>query len=101
MAVKLGVVCIQETWLKPTLDFALHGYTAIHSISTQHTVVEVWERGEDVVIINYYNPCKRLDLDKILRIHRQNRNKVVWCADSIAYSAVLGSCHQDLNRKAI
>ena len=27
--VKPDVVCIQETWLKPTLDFVVHGYTVI------------------------------------------------------------------------
>ena len=26
---KLDVMCLQETWLKPTLDFVLLGYVAV------------------------------------------------------------------------
>ena len=29
MATKPDIVCVQETWLKPRLDFVVHGYTVI------------------------------------------------------------------------
>lgn len=115
LAVKPDVVCVQETWLKPTLDFVVHGYTGIRKDRNhggggggcatfikqdiqyrvlekgddqEYIVVEVWERGEEMVIFNYYNPCKRLDLDSLLRIQGQDRNKVVWCADFNAHSTM-------------
>lgn len=33
----------------------------------KYLVVEVCERGEEVVIINYCNPYKRLDFDSLLQ----------------------------------
>ncbi len=113
---KPDVMCVQETWLKPSLDFVLHGYTMIRRDRNQgggegcatfvkqnipykipergadqeYVVVEVWEREERVVIINYYNPCKRLDLDSLLRIRGQDRRKIIWCADFNAHSTVFG-----------
>lgn len=110
------VICVQETWLKPNLDFVIHGYTVIRKDRNQgggggcatfikldipyrllekgadqeYVVVEIWEKGEKVVIINYYKPCKRLDLDSLLRIQGQDRNKVIWSADFNAQSAVWG-----------
>ena len=27
--VKPNIICIQETWLKPSLEFIIHGYTAV------------------------------------------------------------------------
>lgn len=127
MVVKPDVVCIQETWLKPTLDFVVYGYTMIRKDRNlgggggcamlikqgipyrvlekgddqEYIVVEVWERGEEVVIINYYNPCKRLDLDSLLRIQGQNRHKVVWCADFNAHSTIWGDPITDSNGKVI
>lgn len=29
LSVKPNITCIQETWLKPSLDFIIHGYTAV------------------------------------------------------------------------
>lgn len=54
-----------------------------------------------MVIIKYYNPCERLDLDKLLKIQGQNRNKVIWCVDFNAHSTVWRGLHTDSNGKVI
>ncbi len=64
-------------------------------------MVVLWERGEEVVIINYYNPCKRLEVDKLLRIQGNNRHKVIWCADFNAHSKIWGGSHTDVNGRVI
>ena len=124
--VKPGVICVQETWLKPTLDFVIQGYTNVRKDrdhgggggcatfirkdipyrvlgkgkDQEYIVVEVWESGEKCVIINYYNPCKRLDLDSLLSIG-ENRQKVIWCADFNAHSTTWGGSYTDVNGKVI
>ncbi len=123
------VVCIQETWLKPNLEFVIHGYIGIRNDrenggrggggcatfikqdvpyrvlekgeDLEYIMVVLWERGEEVVIINYYNPCKRLEVDKLLRIQGNNRHKVIWCADFNAHSKIWGGSHTDVNGRVI
>jgi len=51
----------------------------------------MWDRGEAISIINYYNPCKRLDLNNLLRIGGQDGSKIIWCADFNAHSSIWGS----------
>ena len=127
MAEKPDVMCVQETWLKPNLDFVVHGYTVIRKDRSQgggggcatfikqdipyrllekgedqeYIVVEIWEREEKVVISNYYNPCKRLVLDSLVRIKGQDRNKVIWCADFNAHNTVWGGLQTDTNGQVI
>ncbi len=67
----------------------------------EYIMVVLWERGEEVVIINYYNPCKRLEVDKLLRIQGNNRHKVIWCADFNAHSKIWGGSHTDVNGRVI
>ncbi len=109
---KPDVICIQETWLKPNLDFVIHGYIVLKKdridgggcgcdiffklglpyrliemgVDQEYIAVEVWERGEGISVINYYNPCKRLLIDNLLIIQGQDRQKVIWCADFYAHS---------------
>lgn len=35
-------------------------------------MMEVWYREKDMVIINYYNPCRRLKLDRMLEVQGQD-----------------------------
>ncbi len=127
LVVKPDIICIQETWLKPNLDFIMYGYSVIRKDrdlgkgggcatfikqgipyrqlgmgdDQECIMVEIWERGEEIVIINYYNPCKNLELNNLLTIQGQNKNKVVWCADFNVHSTVWGGCHTDLNGRVI
>lgn len=59
-------------------------------VDQEYLVMEVWERGEGVSVISYYNPCKRLLIDNLLSIQGQDRQKVIWCADCNAHSSMWG-----------
>lgn len=122
------VMCIQETWLKPNLDYVVHGYSIIRrdrksegggggcavfiknqiqyrvvgiGEEQEYIVVEVWERCGVIRIINYYNPCKKLDIEKLLNIEGQDSQKVIWCADFNAHSSMWGRTRTDTNGKII
>ncbi len=95
-------MCTQETWIKPTLDFVIEGYSCIHKdrpcgsgggcatfirpavIYKQLTTVqdldiiaiEVWTKEGTMKIINFYNPCKRLEKHKLESILDHWRRKV-------------------------
>lgn len=86
---KPHVICIQETWLKPHLDFVIQGYITIRKdrqtgngggvaifvkneishriieVSVEHEsiIVEVFLRGQSITVINFYNPCNRLSVE--------------------------------------
>ncbi len=94
-------MCIQQTWLKPNLDFVVHGYSGLRKdridgggggcatfiklglpyrliemgVDQEYIVVEVWERGEGISVINYYNPCKRLLIDNLVSVQGKDRQK--------------------------
>ncbi len=42
-----------------------------------------------------------MELNNLLTIQGQDKNKVVWCADFNAHSTVWGGCHTDLNGRVI
>lgn len=88
---KPNLICIQESWLKPSLDFTIYGYTAVHKDRTpaigggvvtfiQHginyrivsintelevVIVEIWVNKTKIRIINYYNPCQKISREMI------------------------------------
>lgn len=79
---KPDVICIQETWIKPNLDFRLAGYACVRcdreggqgggratfiseditfrevKIGTelQDVTVEIWAREGEVIVVHFYNP---------------------------------------------
>lgn len=84
------IICIQETWLKPRFDFVLTNYVGIRrdrekgsgggcitfikqgvpyrvlgiGKEQEYVVVEVWAENKKIVVINYYNPCRQLQLNE-------------------------------------
>lgn len=64
-------------------------------------VVEIWEREEPTVIINFYNPCLRLELQSLLGIQGQDRRRVIWCGDFNAQNNLLGGQHTDANGSVV
>lgn len=124
---KPDVVCIQETWLKPNLDFVLYGYEAVRrdrregggggcatyvkqgipyrilgiGSEQEYVVVKVWAERKELVIVNYYNPCKRLELNKLEEIEGQNSSNVVWCGDFNGHNVLWGSDRTDINGQVI
>ncbi|MGL5710892.1 MAG: hypothetical protein ACRCW9_08665 [Cetobacterium sp.] len=100
---KPKVICIQETWLKPHLDFKIQGYEGIRKdreIGTgggivtfieqgvrfreisnnekEAIIVEIWTDQNSFKMINFYNPCKRLKKEKLEELLKLSGDKVVW-----------------------
>ncbi len=108
----LEVVCVQETWLKPNLDFRIINYTAVWSDKEEeigggcatfikenmpfrvvskgkdeeYIVVEIWTNEGQFTIITYYNPFRKLDINKLKQIQGQTRNRIFWCGDFNSHS---------------
>lgn len=121
------VVCVQETWLKPSLDFVLPGYVSVRKdrqdrvgggcatfiragvefrvvsveSSLEVLVVEIWSNTGRFSLINFYNPCLRLcpaELDDVLR---QVRTPVIWTGDFNAHNDLWGSDRTDGNGEVV
>lgn len=106
------IICIQETWLKPQLNFVLQGYQLIRkdrkkgngggvatfikqrvgyrnvevSEDQEVLMMEVWEGNQSIKIINLYNPCERLSKNAMEIIRGHTNQKVVWCGDFNAHN---------------
>ena len=83
---KPDLICIQETWLKPCLDFVIPGYDSVRedlkegtgggcatfvkagvqyqrvalSTTLECVAVRVWGEHGRMNVINFYNPCKQI-----------------------------------------
>lgn len=126
--VKPDIVCVQETWLRPHLDFILPVYESVRfdrgenqgggcvtfvrdgisfrrimtSIEIECVIIEVYKSDGNLVIINFYNPCKSLSLE-ILEdiIGRQRKRKEIWCGDFNAHNSLWGSKRTDNNGEVV
>lgn len=119
---KPHIICVQETWLKPQLDFIIQGYTTVrndreggkgggvatfiqsginYSVSSvgkeqESICIKTWTGNNSVTIINYYNPCNKLTPGILNDIGGQSRGKIV-CGDFNAHSTLWGSKSTDVN----
>jgi len=50
---------------------------------------------ENLVIIHFYNPCKRLELGLMEEVEGQEGRKVVWCGDFNAHNPLWGGKRVD------
>ncbi len=124
---KPHVICIQETWLKPQWDFVIYDYTAIRNdreagkgggVATfvrnglnyslikkgkeqESIVIKVWTEKSSILIVNYYNPCKKLSTDILKEASGPIQGKVVWCGDFNSHSTLWGSNNTDANGSVI
>lgn len=79
---KPDIICVQETWLKPSLDFIIQGYDSVRrdkgegsgggcvifvkqgiqyrvigkGTELKYVIIEIWTRGGNIKIVNFYNP---------------------------------------------
>lgn len=110
------VICVQETWLKPILEYRILNYIAVRcdrdegvgggcatfikedipfrvvnkGKEEEYIAVEIWTKGGKFIIINYYNPCRKLDINKLKNIQGQTRNHIIWCGDFNSHSTLWG-----------
>lgn len=127
MGNKPHIICIQETWLKPQLDFVIQGYTAFRNDREQgqgggvatfvqnkmkfelvslgqeceSIVIKVWTGNGQISVINYYNPCKRLSINSLNAISEQVQCKVIWCGDFNSHSTLWGAKSTDANGRIV
>jgi len=119
---KPNVICVQETWLIPRLDFNIKGYNAVRrdrkngkggGIMTfiqkglqykeikkgeelEYVTVEVWVKEGNIKIINFYNPCNQLKSSQLEEIWKNLEGRVIWCGDFNAHSTLWGD-KDDIN----
>ncbi len=120
---KPDIICVQETWLKPQLNFVLQGYVVIRkdrkqgngggvatfikqgvgyrnveeSVDKEVVVMEVWEGSHSIKVINFYNPCEKLSKEVLESIRGNTNQKVIWCGDFNAHNTLWGSTKTDYN----
>lgn len=56
---------------------------------------------KNLVIVNDYNPCQRLMLDKLKDLERLDKTKIVWCGNFNANNSLLGIEKIDGNGQVI
>ena len=124
---KPDLICIQESWLKPHWDFVIYGYVSARrdreegagggcvtfvrqgipyrvlgvGAEQEYVAIEVWGESKKLVVINYYNLCKKLELNKLREVEGQSRNNVIWCGDFNAHNTLWGSERMDRNGQVI
>lgn len=119
---KPQLICIQETWLKASLDFVMPSFICLRkdrnstgggcaifvkkgvqykqvniTSGLECLAIEVWSTAGRFSLVNFYNPCLRLEMDKLDDIMDQVRPPVVWTGDFNAHNPILGSRIRDGN----
>ncbi|XP_035277579.1 uncharacterized protein LOC118229593 [Anguilla anguilla] len=123
---KPDLLFIQESWLKPSLDFIINGYMAIRwdrkdgagggcvtfvkegipyrniyiGNELECVVIVVWAERKNLVVINFYNPCRKLER-RLEDIEGLNRGSIVWCGDFNAHNTLWGSDKTDYNGQVV
>uniref|UniRef100_A0A3P9LEU6 Reverse transcriptase domain-containing protein n=1 Tax=Oryzias latipes TaxID=8090 RepID=A0A3P9LEU6_ORYLA len=124
---KPDIICIQETWLRPNLDFRISQYTGIRcdraegggggcatfiknnfnyrviKIGTQEEFIgiEIYIGLGRIYVVNYYNPCKKLDLSLLKSIIHLDNGHVIVCGDFNAHSTLWGGKVTDVNGEVL
>lgn len=116
LEVKPDIICIQESWLIPRLDFVIKGYISVRrdrdsgkgggvitfiqrglqykevrkGDDLEYVTVEVWSREGKILIINFYNPCRQLEMQQLGGIWKDMSGKIIWCGDFNAHNTLWG-----------
>lgn len=73
-------------------------YNIINIGKEQESItVRIWAGQDDITVINYYNPCKRINRDILSNIGGQIQGKIIWCGDFNSHSTLWGSRYTDVN----
>lgn len=104
MEQKPDVVCIQETWLKQSLDFVIKGYTCVRrdrgegigggcatfvrrgvqyreikkGNELEYVIIELWTRMGSIKVIIFYNPCRQQEVEQLEEIWENVDGKAIW-----------------------
>lgn len=117
------LICIQETWLKPCLDFVIPRYVCLRRDRSDRSgggcatfirtgiqykrvdinrdlecvTVEVWTGNKTITVINFYNPCKQLVLSELDKVRECVNTPVIWVGDFNSHNPLWGSNKKDNN----
>lgn len=92
---KIGGGCI--TFVKEGIPYRV----MVIGKELEYAVVEVWVGRKKIVIVRYYNPCKRMELNKLGKIKGQKGSGIVWCGDFKTHNNLWGSERTDVNGQVI
>ncbi len=67
----------------------------------EYIIIKIWTNQGQLSVINYYNPCRRLDINKLCQIVEQAGNQIFLCGDFNAHSSLWGGGKTDLNGQII
>lgn len=120
--VKPNIICVQETWLKPSLDFVLYGYVAVRKdrdmvgggVATfvqqginyrilemnedvEVVLVDIWIDKTRLRIINFYNPCKVIVRKALESLCEVGHGNILFCGDFNAHNTLWGGTKTDVN----
>jgi exonuclease III len=124
---KPELICIEETWLKPRLDFRIPGHkcerrdresTAGGGCATfikngvqyrrmemdtvlECVVTEVWTDRGEIAIVHLYNPCIKLEEIHFQEILDRISEPMVWVGDFNAHNELWGSKKRNRNGKIV
>lgn len=127
LAVLPDIICVQETWLHPQLNFIIPGYKLVRKdrigsngggcgtfvkdgvafreiildSPSECVVVEVWTHEGRLKIASFYNPCNQLTLDELNIIRTKVRDNLIWCGDFNAHNSLWGSLCTDNNGRVV
>lgn len=124
---KPEIISIQETWLKPCLDFVIPGYECLREdrqdragggcamfiksgiqyrrvevvSAIECVIAEVWCSKGRISLVNTYNPCQRLSVADLDQIMDKVREPVIWVGDFNSHNPLWGSSNRDANGAVI
>lgn len=123
---KPNIICVQETWLVPRLDFLIKGYNSLRrdrevgkgggvvifiqrgiqykeikkGNELEYIAIEVRSSEDKMIIINYYNPCRQVEVKQLEDIWKDLTGRIIWCGDFNAHSTLWGE-KDDVNGNVI
>ncbi len=124
---KPNIICVQETWLKSELDFIINGYSAVRrdrengrggglvtfiqnglsyeiinvNDKNESITIRIWTSKGSIDVINYYNPCGKVEGSILENIVGTPLSEVIWCGDFNAHNTLWGSNSTDANGLAL
>lgn len=120
---KPDFICVQETWLKPNLDFIVPGFECLRKDRPDRSgggcatfirtgiqykpvkwegalecvITQVWCHEGKFNLINCYNPCKPLVQAEFEDILDRVGTPIIWVGDYNAHNPLWGSIEKDSN----
>ena len=70
-------------------------------VEMESIIIEVWVGKRNMGIINFYNPCRKLDIKKLEEMEGKSNGNTVWCGDFNAHNTLWGGENNDRNGEIV